>query len=242
MMGALGASLAVWLSQAPTRDECFDAHERVQQLEGAGALIEARRHALLCAAPACPAAVRDDCAVFHQRLEKNVPEVLISLIDGAEPAAGQVSFDGGPLAAVSMRPTPVDPGEHTVTAQLADGRSQSRSFVARQGDKAARVELVFSARAQAPAEPAAPVPGTSKPAAPPVASWALGGLGLASLATFGVLGGYGYSREQALRACAPACDPALKAPLQATYLAADVALAIGAAALATALLVFLVTR
>jgi hypothetical protein len=72
-------------------------------------------------------------------------------------------------------------------------------------------------------------------AAIPTASYLLGGLGVASLATFAVLATSGYAAERRLRrTCAAACSSGKVDSVRTRYVVADVALGVGASSLIAA--------
>jgi hypothetical protein len=137
-------------------------------------------------------------------LEKSVPLLSVRLPDGA-PAGTRVWRDDVELASPSLgAAVPVDPGEHVIRTQLADGRAaqeritiesgEQRTLVAVIPEDPARVDVAPPPIAVPPPKPR--TPSAPVPTAPPAegssshAGWiyATGGVGVVSLVVAGVTG------------------------------------------------------
>jgi hypothetical protein len=109
-LGVLGSA---W-SQELTKETCITANETGQDLRRDGKLVEARERFELCAVPACPAILREDCAMRLAGLGRAQPTVTFVAKDANDaPIAGlRVRIDGAPAVSGDGAPIPVDPGEH----------------------------------------------------------------------------------------------------------------------------------
>jgi hypothetical protein len=109
-LGVLGSA---W-GQELTKETCITANETGQDLRRDGKLVEAREGFELCAVPACPAILREDCAMRLAGLGRAQPTVTFVAKDANDaPIAGlRVRIDGAPAVSGDGAPIPVDPGEH----------------------------------------------------------------------------------------------------------------------------------
>jgi hypothetical protein len=98
----------------------------------------------------------------------------------------------------------------------------------REGEKNREVLVVF-------ASPVAP-PASLRPV--PLGAWSAGGVGLAAMGTFGVLGALGVAQRSANH-CDTGCPADQKSAVDSKFLVADVALGVGIAALAAAAWLYL---
>ena len=122
---ALDASAAH--ANEPTKQECVAANESAQDLQRAGKLRDARGQLIMCAAKACPGAVREDCAERLRAVDQALPSVIFRLVVPPRSAgridvsAARVAVDGvalpDPLDGTAI---PVDPGAHTFTFSVGD--------------------------------------------------------------------------------------------------------------------------
>jgi hypothetical protein len=125
------------------------------------------------------------------------------------------------------------PGQVTVVATTADGREASKTVTLTAGQDA-KLELAFARDEQEPVEPA---PGaTSAPSAPMkrqmIGAFVAGGVGLAGVAVFGVLGSMSNAKYEDLQdACKnERCDPSAQDDIDAGkryQTIANVGLAVG---------------
>lgn len=209
--------------QEPTKQECVAANESAQDLQSASKLIEARERLRVCAAEACPRAVRMDCAERLGAIQKALPTIVLSAKDPGGVALGSatIAIDGAALPdALDGTPIPVDPGTHTFTVMLAGRASVSLRFALDQGD-AVRRDVVL--KALRPAAARAPGPATSEdesasPFAPAaalddsdswartlrLAGWSAIGVGAAGVALGSIFGIMGLTQRAPL---SKVCDP-----------------------------------
>lgn len=148
----------------PTTAECLAASEASLSLRRHHKLRQAHEQLLVCAAPSCPADVRDECLRRVGDLKAAMPTVVFIAKDGAgnDLTAVQVAMDGQTIAErLEGTAVAVDPGEHTFTFALAGRSTVEKKLVIHEGEKARRVQVVFAATA-------GPVAPADAPARPPV--------------------------------------------------------------------------
>jgi hypothetical protein len=223
--------------------ECIAAADDGQKLRDDGKLTTAREKFIACAAKTCPAVVAKSCSQWLTDVEQNTPSVTFRALDeqGKETFDVRVSFDGATVAtSIEARALPVDPGEHTVRFQLADGRSLEDKVLLRQGEKNRMIELSFQAK-----QPVTPPSGTLAVATPKAESGEpfrvppLGWVGLG----IGVVGGVvtaafaisANSSESDLRStCAPTCPSSEKSSIDTKIVLANIGLGVGVVGLGVA--------
>jgi hypothetical protein len=233
--------------------------------------LEAYNRALRLAMPRNPppAFVRalDEARSGVDALTPRIPYVIID-VKGPAAAAAKVTIDGVavPAAALGMR-RPVDPGRHQVVVEAAGFATTQKAFEVAEGKvanvaveptpSAAPAASAPTATAPVAAPPATPTPATPTP--PPdhgpsgrkVAGFVVGGIGLASLAVGGAMGGLVLGKKSTITAnCGlggdkTACnDTGLAAASDAkTFgIVSDVGFAVGGAAVVTGLVLLLTDR
>ncbi|HEX8795091.1 MAG TPA: hypothetical protein VF765_29290 [Polyangiaceae bacterium] len=189
--------LAAWLVPAtahaePTVAQCLASAERSLDLRSRHELRAAREELLVCASPACPTEVREECARRIDVVNAAIPTLALAARDatGADLVAVRVTIDGAPFAdRLDGTALPLDPGEHTFRFE-SDGRPGiEKTLVIHEGEKARREVVVFGPppspsglTAEAPAEK--PRWGTQRTAA--VASAAVGVVGLVVGVVYGI--------------------------------------------------------
>lgn len=218
---------------------CVAAYADGQKARDEGKLRAAKAAFEVCADSECPGVTKKDCAVWFGEVDAALPSLSLAAKDGAggDLVDVAVTIDGQPLAErLDGKAVSVDPGSHVLRFEKAGEPPVTREIVVREGEKARKVEVVIGA----PAKPPPPPPRGGGAISP--ATWVLGGVGVAGLATFGVLGGLGLAeRSDAESTCAPRCSDAVVDPIRAKFIGADVALSVGLASLAAGLVVGLVT-
>jgi hypothetical protein len=194
-MGLLGLD---WEANADvTKAECVKANAQAQTLRNDGKLAAARQQLAVCADPACPALVRDDCTQRMDEIERVQPTIVFDVKDasGSDVTSVRVTMDGQPLAAkLTGTALSVDPGEHAFTFS-ADGQLPvSRTFVIHEAekDRRERVSLASSTTAS-PAAAATPDHESKPPSSGGMGTvkWlgiAAGGVGVIGVGVGGVLG------------------------------------------------------
>jgi len=219
------------------RKECIAAADEGQKLRDDSKLTAAREKFITCSAKACPGVVAKQCSQWLEEIEKDTPSVSFRVIDEQkrELVDVKVIVDGKKISdAVEVKARAMDPGDHVVRIERADGKSVEQKILLRAGEKNRIVELVFEAPAPvtpptpAPAAPAGPVTVNGQGFKIPVLGWV--GLGV------GVLGGVGTflfassakSETDDLRAqCGPVCDPSKRDSIDQKLLFANVSLGVG---------------
>ena len=212
-------------AQEPTKQECVAANESAQDLQRASKLVEAREQLHVCAAKACPRAVRIDCADRLDAIEKALPTVVLAPKDpgGVDLGSAAIAIDGAALPdALDGTPIPVDPGTHIFTVTLAGRAPVSLRFALNQGD-AVRREVVLKplrpGAAGAPGSATSEDGSASPPALAPAAAlddsdgrartlrlagWSAIGVGAAGVALGSIFGIMGLTQRAPL---SKGCDP-----------------------------------
>jgi hypothetical protein len=211
---------------------CITAYESLQEARAGGALLTARGQAFECANSVCPAFIQKDCAVWIDEIEAELPTVSFDVRSGGEPLRAVRVFEGERL--LTDRPggsaVELDPGAHSLRFEVEGREPVTRSVQVERGRKNQRLGVELP-EPPAPRErrppPPAPPPGVD-PRTTSLAPYIVGGLGVAGIAGFAVLGATGLSQEASLdRRCAPHCSEAELRSLRTRYLLADVSLGIG---------------
>jgi hypothetical protein len=148
--------------RADSIQACVESHVEGQKLREQTKLAGARDRFVACAAEACPAVVRKDCAQWLDELDKMIPTIVFITKDqaGNDLSAVRVTVDGSPLADRLDGPAlRVDPGEHTFEF-FAPGRPRvTKKLVVREGVKERQETIVLAEATGSPAPPiAAPPP------------------------------------------------------------------------------------
>lgn len=138
----------------------------------------------------------------REKLAPEVPELTVVLPPGA-PRGTQVRRDGQPMAEAALGVSlPVDPGEHVIATEAPGGAVWEQQITIARGDKKKITLAVRTAAAASPnlgGGPAnlggGPGPTPAGPSARRVASYAVGGVGLAALVAGGVLGGIALQKK-----------------------------------------------
>ncbi len=248
---------------------CVAASTRGQTLRDDGMLVEAREPLLACARDVCPPVVRKHCATWLAELDARMPSIVVRVqsLDGKDMADARLTIDGEPVAnKLDGRPVPLDPGEHVLVGLVVESGvttlSKSERVLIVEGDKARQIRLRMGTGAVTPAparasttapggvsdqgNPIDPAPAsTSAPI--PLATWILGGVGVAGLASFTIFGlsaksGYSALKAGGSSACAPNCTSDQMSPVKTKALVADISLGVGIVSLGAAAAFWLLSR
>jgi hypothetical protein len=220
------ASLAPSAQAAnPSKAECLAASEAWIKAHKANHLRDARAQLLVCAAPSCPADVREECARHVPDVARQIPSVVFAAKDGAGADLGAVTvtMDGQPFAArLDGTAIELDPGEHTFHFVAPGLPPLDRTLVILQGEPGRREALVLGA------PPAPPIAATAQTAVVPqgpvdtpsatsgggglgggrIAALALAGVGVAGIVVGGVFAASASSKwSQAKADCGAGCGP-----------------------------------
>jgi len=188
-----GAFLAVTLGgPAVARadaEACVAASESEIGLRKEGKLHAAMEKLSVCAAPACPQEVREECGRRALALRSVIPSLVLAATDeaGNDLAAVTVALDGVPLAtAIDGRPVSVDPGSHVLRFEAAGRPAVEKTIVVREAERERRVNVVL--RAAAAMTPAPETHRSSSWSAQRSAAVATAGVGVAAVAVGSVFG------------------------------------------------------
>ncbi len=230
---------------------CIASHESAQQQRNRGKLSAAKHELERCSRDDCPALIAADCAKWWAEVQAVLPSVIVTAPSGAE-----VRIDGQLVDQVASGHEQVlDPGEHVITATLADHQPFEQRFTLAEGDRGVEVAVALEpVEAQPPAPappPASTVPAASGPegvaptgsTSPSAWTWVAGGIGLAGLGLFTGFALSGLSRRGDLDEleCKPSCPQEDVDAMSQDFLVADVALGVGVAGLVVATVLYLAT-
>jgi hypothetical protein len=227
----------------PTRGECIAASEDAQTKKMNGQLRSAREKLVVCSSEACPKLVKKDCSGWLDEVDRAMPTVVFGVRDGhgTDLTEVRVSMDGAPLVDhLDGKAVAVDPGQHTFAFESSGLPSREDKIVVREGEKNRIVSVTLGAAAQPTqgpqptSEPQAPVEAPAS-RAPSVATWIVGGLGLATLAAAGIVGTVSLLRRSDLYNTCGAAGQCQQSDVDAVYTLYD--LSYGGAALGGALVV-----
>jgi len=176
LVGVLAPS--VTHAAPPSVDQCLAANDTAQDLRRDGKLRQAREKLILCIAPSCPGAVREDCAQRMSDVDAAMPSLIFDVQDGSghDLSAVKVTLDERLLAdRIDGSAAPVDPGTHTLLVE-GGGFSHSETIVVHEGDKSRHVRVVLGeTRHESTTGTTTGAATTSTPAA---VAFVLGGSGL----------------------------------------------------------------
>ena len=229
---AFALALSPAIARADDVEQCARAYEHGQELRLARRLSEAREQFLVCARPTCPKAARADCTRWLGEVEATLPAIVVRATRDA-----RVLVDGK-LAAehADARPIALDPGKHVVRVEPAGCAPHEKEVTLTSGT----VDVSFDVCGEARASVEAPAP-VHYARRPPLATYVLGGVGLAALASFVAFGAVGVADANHLRdTCYPHCDPGAVDSANAELAVADASLGVAVACAAAALIVWLV--
>jgi hypothetical protein len=177
------------------------------------------------------------------------PSIVISARDehGQPTLDVRLTVDGELVAQrLDGNPIDVDPGEHVLRCELANGKAIESHLILSAGEKATPVHVDFETEVLSPANPQAAiatapapsaVPSTIEPRrSVPIAAWVTGGVGVAAAGAFAVFGLMGSAERSHLESlgCSPRCSPGLVAIAYRDDLIADIMLGVSIAAIGVA--------
>jgi hypothetical protein len=185
------------------------------------AYSEARTALAECSDVRCEGPVRAACLDLLAELDRLEPSVIVTVTGegGKDIAGATVTIDGQPVAAGAAYA--VNPGNHQVEVRASGYQDATMSFVSHDSEKnrALRVKIEKSATATNNGEPPRPVSPLT---------WVTGGLAVAGLVGFGVLGASGNAMaDDARHECGPRCPAERSNDVKATWLLADISLIAG---------------
>lgn len=250
-------------SAESSKAACASGFEQSQLLRRDGKLKDARAELLRCAQDSCKRAVREQCSVWLEEVERATPSIIVqATLDGEDHTQVRVELDGNLLTESTVGMSyDVDPGPHKLRFTTEGFAPIEKSVVLREGEKLRTVQVAFqtpkaapvaepppvvAAPAPAPAPPPAPAPVTAPP--PPVQlerpvpalTYVFAGLAVAGGGAFAYFGLTGNQRLGELEdTCAPNCAKSEVDPVQQKLLIANVSAAAGAVGVVGALVTYL---
>ena len=242
--GIAAAPLATTTVAYAGPKECVAAADDGQKLRDDGKLNAAREKFIVCAAKACPGAVSKQCSQWLVETEKDMPTMTFRALDdqGKETVDVKVLVDGGKVSdTIDAHALALDPGEHKVRFERADGRAIEEKVLLRPGEKNRLIELTFQVKTVAPVEtpkvvaPSGPSPEPDRGFHVPLLGWVGLGVGVAGGIMTAAFAISANSDESDLRStCAPSCDSSKKSSIDTKVLLANVGLGIGIVGLGVA--------
>lgn len=129
----------------PTKAQCIAANEKADTQRKNGQLRAARASLLVCANPACPKIVRDDCNKNIPDIESAIPTVTFTAKNGADDTSDvAIAMDGEAIAKqADGKPINVDPGEHQFVFTTSGFPPRMEKVVIREGEKNRHIEIQF---------------------------------------------------------------------------------------------------
>jgi hypothetical protein len=226
-------------ARADETDACLAAPVDGQQLQRAGKLLQARERFAVCANRTCPAEIVSDCVKWTQDVTDALPTVVLTARDSAGQDLGDVTIgiDGQAPVALSPRTIELDPGSHRLLFARPGMPDIVRQVILSEGVKNRRIVVVFEAPEARAAPPKPPVP-TVVERPVPLGAWMLAGvgaLGLASFATFAILGDLKRNADH----CDTGCPIPDKNTVDTELRIADVSLGVGIVGLGIAAYLYL---
>ena len=218
--------------------ECVAAADEGQRLRDESKLNAAREKFIMCAAKACPSVVSKQCSQWLIETEKDMPTMTFRALDdqGKETVDVKVMVDGAKVSdTIDAHALALDPGEHKVRYERADGRAAEEKILLRPGEKNRLIELTFQMKVVAPVEAPKPIAPPPLPEPDhgfriPLLGWVGIGVGAVGIASTVILASSANSAETDLRnTCAPRCDPSLKSSIDTKVALANVGLVVGIA-------------
>lgn len=219
------------------RQECFAAHGEAQELRKQGKLLETQEQLLRCSRAECPGVIIEDCGHWMSDVEAMTPSMVFEVtLDGKDAPDATITVDGV-LVEDKVGGFQVNPGSHTIRATLPPHEVITRTVTLPAGQRMRLLSFEFRS---APSAALAQEPLLTETRPTPTMVYPLLGLGIAGLATYGVLAGLGKTEQNRLEdTCAPSCTNDDLSNMKRMYLIGDVAAGAGAAALLTAGILYL---
>ena len=227
----------------PKKAECVAEYEETQKLKKSGKLLEARKHALVCAQDGCPAVVRDDCTSWSTDLDKTIPSIVLVVTesDGRDVTDAAAYIDGEKVTSqIDGNAILLNPGKHKLRVEREGYDTIEQDVIAHEGDKNRSIAVKFPKKGgdEKPIpQPPVDVTPVSRPV--PTAAWVFGGVGVAGIAGFAAFGLMGSSKKSELDACKPACAQSEVNVAKRDFLIADIALGVGVLSLGVATVLIL---
>lgn len=260
VMLLLGAIASTARADGPDEKEsCASAFERGQELERAGQLQAAQQSFVRCAAPTCPAVLIPHCVGAVQRVEAQIPSIVIAArgSSGEEIGDVRVLVDGALRAErLDGKAIPIDPGSHRIRFERPGMTPVERDVLIRVGERNRAIDVSFATpkTPEPPRDAPPPLPPRDAPPAPPprsplavpaIVALSAGGVAVTLGAVAGALA---LANKMDLDRTCPTkatCDPSLRGQIDAMKTQSKIAtagLALGAAGLALGAVFLVIDR
>lgn len=209
---------------------CLENYEKGQRERLAGHFRDAHDILIACARDECPAQLRRDCARWLVELAEETPSVVFAATsaEGRDLVDVRVSIDGvGTVDQLDGKAVTLDPGAHWFRFEAEGLAPVEKQVLIRQREQGRHVTAEFA--------PAA------SPRAGRVIPYALGGVGIASLAAFAYFGLDGRSKQSELddRGCKPRCSQDDVDAMDRSYRIANIALGVSVISMGAATVLML---
>ena len=252
--GAVSLTMALLAQSAHADDagtRCAAAFEKAQTDRASGKYTSAITEAATCSQLECNAAVTRECVKLHETLREEIPTLVFSARreGGGEIVAVKVSVDGQPLLeSIDGKPISLDPGLHNFRFETEGFPPIETAHTARVGDKNRLIEVVFSRPGDKKADKKPDVKPKQGPRRVPVASWVLGGIGVAAIGAGVYMRVSGISDYNELnRTCSPGarnnpnlgCDEDDVDAIRTKFQLSWVPIGVGASAIVGAAVIYL---
>jgi hypothetical protein len=124
-------------AQGEAVQECATAYEQAQVFRNAGQLSQAEEQLRICVREVCPDFVKVDCGQWLSDVKREMPSVVFTAedSDGKELQNVKVTVDGVAVQeALDGKALELDPGQHDVRFDY-NGRAITQKLIVRQGEK-----------------------------------------------------------------------------------------------------------
>ncbi|WP_394832409.1 hypothetical protein LVJ94_38450 [Pendulispora rubella] len=207
-------SRPVHAADDPRAARCVAAYEQAQRERREGKLTAAQELLRTCT-ETCPARFSRDCQRWQSEIESAIPTVRFRVVDdrGRKVEYARVLVDGVLLGnEIPAGPVPTDPGEHEFRFERIGSPPATVKVTLKPGERDREIAASIAPSSASSVEVA---PGSSAPPGEvshsesgnrPVA-YAFGIVGIAALATSGVLLVKGHLDRGDLSSCEPRCNP-----------------------------------
>lgn len=239
----------------PPRD-CAQEFESAQRLRKEGKLKAAAEASISCSQPACPTFISKECTNIFSEVQSSIPSITVRATDGRGQLLTDVEvyMDGQLITKViDGRAVSLDPGVHEFRFVPAGKPEQTVKVLVAEGEKNKVVSADFpslepQASGEAPEKQTVQL-GTGagmdvvrdKKSGPPVASYVLGGIGLAAIGAGVVLRLVADKDfDDAEKTCKPDCSKSTTDSIDLKYNLSIASLAVGGAAIAAGAVVWIV--
>jgi hypothetical protein len=226
---------------------CAKSYEDAQLLKKRASLTEAQETLAKCMAEGCPASLRKDCAAWLDEVHQRMPTVALQCEEeGAAPAAdAKLEVDGAVRETTFGKSFELNPGEHKFVLRWASNDPTLKATKAT--EEVVKVQVVAERQQQKVVlRCMTPKPQTEKKkpmareSGPPVATWILGGVGVAGTVLGSVFLVTALGQRSDLNDCKGRCVQSDVDSAKRNFLIADVSFGVAVLGFAAAAVVWIV--